>query len=150
MSYVDPTGNVGFEIGPSIAAQLGLVGGSYGENIAFTIDFSNGDWQFGTTKGVQVRAGAGLYGGAGYGFTVTPSANKICDLEGESYGAGFEYGVGFKGVGGQLMTGSGGMSISVGTPVGVGAGVAGFGAYGNTFSSQVKSQGNFYKWLGIK
>lgn len=147
LSYIDPSGFVGLEIGGGLASQLGLPGASAGKNWAFSFDFSTGQWQTGTTTTVQARVGGGAYLGAGLNISITPFANSVCDLGGHSGGIGGDAGVGLVGGGVQLGWGSAGPIIS-GSRWGVGAGVTGYGFY-NYSSAQVTNQGNLYQMLGF-
>lgn len=144
MSYVDPTGNFGIEIGGGLAGQLGLFGGGVGRNFAFSFDIATGRWQTGATTSVQGNVGGGLYAGAGGQVSFTPGAGSVCDLGGTSHGIGGAAGTGIAGYSAQITVGSAGPTFTSAIPfTGVGAGVAGYGVINNT-TVQIINQGNLY------
>ena len=89
VNYFDPGGLEAIQIGGSLAGLFPTLGAAGEAGIAISYS-SEAGLQVAFYESAQVRAGLGMYLGAGINFTWTGAAKRVSDLGGIAVGGGFD------------------------------------------------------------
>ena len=128
VNKIDPNGLWAIQIGFSFSGFLGTGGTGISGGFAFSgegFNVNEVDWYTSS----QFNAGAGLSYGRGFQVAITPDAAKLADLEGQSYGAGFDSPFG----GFSYTRGGAGSAFTISGPS------KGYSIYGTSTSTQIGS-----------